>query len=426
MQDCHHQLVKIGRNPIYLLTAIYFIWLLAVLLLFGYTPTNDGDGYIDYALCCLKDRSPYPTLTIFRTAPFVWNSGIINTIEASLFLFGSTYPVLLLMCGLKALTALFTAMTAKELLGEKIAIVTLSLFIIYPNNWGQSTMLSSEIPSTCMAVAAIYLSVSGNSLFLSGILLALANWFRPTAIIFISTILIYLFLFRRKQFLRQASFLLSGYVVIIVLIGTSCYLRTGHFVYQARSYWFSMVDECYDEAMVAPHWNQPIWPKGTPRYIENHEKMDCFDFERIWKQRSIDWLKEHKAAYIKKIPGRLYYMYQSDNDNMSFALENKEDATQNYITVPYRHLWSEIRSLSFAQWLLIVNYLFYAIILFSALLSIVLAYRKHSFRQLFIPLFVVIAGSLVLVAVMHGETRFKDPFMPYLFMLGATGLSIKK
>jgi 4-amino-4-deoxy-L-arabinose transferase-like glycosyltransferase len=296
------------------------------------------------------------------------------------------------------------------------------LFVLYPNNWGQSTMLSSEIPSTCLAVAATYLVVSRQSarwLVVSGVLLAFANWIRPTAAIFLGSVIVFLLLFRRQRWLLSIASLLGGYIVTILVIGSMCYMRTGHFLYQARNYWFSMVDECYDGAETGPHWNQPIWPVGFPRYIENHEQMDCFEFERIWRERSLSWLKDHKTDYLRKIPGRVYYMYQSDIDNMVAFLADKSDAEQNYITLPYKNLLSEIDTLSEAQRLTLLTFVLYLLLLLAAAAGTLSAFRQRRYKSLFLPLFIVAGGTLALVLVMHGETRFKDPLMPYLFMLAS-------
>lgn len=433
------------NRTLWWLSSIYLVWLLAVLFIFGYTPTNDGLGYVEYAQWCLAEGAPYPTTSIYSHVPFVWNIGIINLTQLSLWLFNSITPLLVLLCVLKAGTALFTALTAQHLFGHRTAIAALLLFVLYPNNWGQSTMVSSEIPSTFLCVLAVFLIVAYGPygaksyrayksykpymLLLVGVLLGLANWFRPTATIFIVAIAAYLLLVNRqdawqRHTARIATFI-AGYALFIVVVGTSCYLRTGHFVYQSRSYWFSMVDECYDGAAVAPHWGQPVWPEGNPRYIEGHEQMDCFQFEQIWKQRSLDYLKDHKLGYLKKIPGRLFYMYQSDYDNIPFFLEEKADAAENYITIPFRHLLTEAGSLSRAQWLALICLLYYAALLVMAFSGSLRLFRHGCFTQLFLPLFIVVAGSLALVLVMHGETRFKDPLMPYLIMLSATAFTTK-
>ena len=419
MQSSHCRIIGI---PLFILATIYFVGLLAVLLLFGFTPTNDGEGYLEYAQVCLAEGQPYPTNNIYHTSPFIWNIGIINLTELSLWLFHSIKPLLILLCMMKALTALFLALTTKRLMGYSAAVICLILFAVYPNTWGQSTMLSSEIPSTMLAVTAVYLFVCHHQLFICGLLLALANWFRPTATIFLLVIISFLIIFQRKQLLKNICLLLAGFTFFIIIVGTSCYLRTGHFIYQARSYWFSMVDECYDGAEVAPHWGQPVWLKGTPRYIDNYEQMDCFEYERIWKERSISWLKDHPGDYLSKIPDRLYYMYQSDYDNMPAFLSDKSKAENNYITIPYRHLISEYNTINFAQCLSLASLLFYYILLIIATIGAFNLYHYQQYRTLFLTLFIIVGGTLALVIVMHGETRFKDPLMPFIFMLASIGI----
>lgn len=410
-------------NKLYAIATIFFLWLLAILFIFGYTPTNDGEGYLEYAWICLSEGQPYPTNTIYKTTPFIWNIGIINITELSLWLFKSIKPLLILLCLFKALIALFISLIAQRLFGYRTAILCITLFALYPNNWGQSTMISSEIPSTMLTVIAVYLIVCHKKYFFAGLALALANWFRPTATIFLIAILLFtlLFYFKEKKNFRITK-IIVGFSLFIIIIGTSCYLRTGKFIYQARSFWFSMVDECYDGAEVAPHWGQPIWPKGTPRYIENHENMDCFQYEKIWKQRSLDYLKDHKIAYLKKIPGRLYYMYQSDYDYMSTFLSEKSAAEKNYITLPYRHLFCELLSLNIAQYLSLLCMFFYTILLVLSFRNSIILLRRHEFHAIFLPLFIIVAGSLALVSVMHGETRFKDPLMPFIFILASSSI----
>ena len=55
MQNSYREII---RRPLFLLTVIYLLWLMAVLFFFGFTPTNDGEGYIDYARQCLAEGEP--------------------------------------------------------------------------------------------------------------------------------------------------------------------------------------------------------------------------------------------------------------------------------------------------------------------------------------------------------------------------------
>ena len=116
MQDSHH---PVAANTLYLLTAAYFAWLLFVLLIFGFTPTNDGAGYAELARRCLSEGQPYPTVTTYAQEPFIWNIGIINLLELSLWLTGSQWPVLLLLCAMKAAIALLLSLIARRLFGSR-------------------------------------------------------------------------------------------------------------------------------------------------------------------------------------------------------------------------------------------------------------------------------------------------------------------
>ena len=415
------------QNRYYQITIGFLLWLLAVLFVFGYTPTNDTEGYIEYARICLAEHQPYPCQALFTGQPFIWNIGSINLVAASLWLFGSVYPLLLLFCLLKALTALLLALTTERLLGRRAALAVLILYVLYPNNWGQSTTLMSEIPSAFLTMWAVWLIVCRRKwwqLLTAGILLALANWFRPTAILFIVALSAWLLYQLRKQAWTRIAAIVAGYLLAIVVIGMESRLRTGHFIYQAESLWCNMVDECYDNAPVAPHYGEPLWQEGRPRYIEGHEQLTCFECADIWRNRSMDWLKDHKLEYLSKIPGRLFYMYgMPDIDNMNAFLSDKSKAENNYITIPYRHLLEQANTLSLAQWLALLNTLLYYSLVIAALVSIVWLIYKRQTAGLFLPLVVVVFGSLALALVMHGETRFKDPFMPYVFMLAASWFS---
>jgi hypothetical protein len=150
--------------------------------------------------------------------------------------------------------------------------------------------------------------------------------------------------------------------------------------------------------------------------------MNCFNFERIWRQRSISWLKDHPLEYLSKIPGRLYYMYQSDYDNMTIFLKDKSQPENNFITIPFKHLLSEASTLNVAQWLSLLCLLLYVCLLLMAFTGTLQLITQARYDALFLPLLIAVGGSLLLVLIMHGETRFKDPLMPFIFMLAAVGV----
>lgn len=403
-------------------TLIYLAFLLAILVIFGYTPMNDTDGYLEYAQICLQHGEPYPCSALIKGTPFIWNIGSINLIVLSLALFNSFYPVLILMCICKALTAWVIAKIAQRICNDKIAVATLFIYILYPNNWGQSTTLLSEIPMIFLALLSIYILLTQNkayALICSGIIMAWANWFRPIAVLFIISLFVYIFLFQRKEIWKKCIPFLIGCGGMLMLFGTECYHRTGYFVYQCDSFWYNMADDAYSGATPDPHFGEPLFKKGTPRYIENMQDKTCFECSEIWKKRCLPWLLSHKMEYLSKIPYRLYYMYQNDIDNMAAFLPNKQKAEDNYIVLPYRHIIQEIGHLSQAQYLALLCTVYYFLIILTALLGGVYIIHKKLWQQGFLPLFIPIFGTLSLVLLVQGETRFKAPYMPFIIMLSA-------
>ena len=432
------------------LTIGFLLLLLGVLIVFGYTPTNDGEGYIEYAQIAIADRQPYPTLHHIIGKPYIWNMGIINLVALSLGLTKSLYPLLILFCIMKALTAWLLAQTTAKLFNRQTALIALILYILYPNNWGQSTMLSSEIPMLFFVMVALRIATApptapemaplsspeGDTTAstaieapsgavggaVAGSLFALANWFRPVAAIFLLALVVYFFLFRKRQWKKLTLYLLSGYAIMVLLIGTSCYLRTGYFLYQADSLWFNMAEATY-EADSQPHYNTEVFPKGTARYIDDMQHKTAIECSQIWRERSLKWLSEHPVEYLKKVPARLYYIYQNDIDNLAAFLPTKTDAANNFITLPLGSLRTQFSQLSAVQYFALFATILYLLLLLLATAGALRLILNGRWREACLPVFIIIAASLALALLIHGETRFKAPFMPFFFMLAASFLS---
>lgn len=414
------------QNSYCKISIAFFFFLLAILLFVGYTPTNDGDGYIEYALMSLKDRQPYPSHSTIMGQPFIWNIGQINLIALSLWLTRSIMPVLVLMCALKAATAYVVARIAELLFNHRTGLIAILLYIAYSNNWGQSTMLLSEIPSVALALTALYLTLKYNrakAWIAAGLLFAIATWIRPISPIYIGSAFLYHLFFNRKLILKRYACVVGGYAALLIGFGSSCYLRTGYFLTQPTTLWFNFAANTYEKSTKV-EYNQPVYPKGTARYIANREKLTALQCRDIWRQRSLQWLGNHKIAYLKKVPGRLFWMYYEDIDNIPAFLKDKQRAENNYVTLPVTSIAHQINSLSPIQYFALINEICYIIIILMAVVATAQLLLKREYRSTFLPLFIIVAGSLALVLVSHGETRFKAPFMPFFFVLAAS-VSVK-
>ena len=120
-----------NNNILYLITGLYCLALILFLAVWGYTPTNDGDGYIEFAQICIKNKQLYPCMALIQGHPFIWNIGSINLTALSLLLFNSLYPLLVLLCIMKAITAFLIGKISQKLFSDRIGAA------LFPKNIGK-------------------------------------------------------------------------------------------------------------------------------------------------------------------------------------------------------------------------------------------------------------------------------------------------
>ncbi len=390
MQDSHRQLT-------YILIAVFTLLQLVILAIFGYTPYPDSDGYQLLAQEAIEYGEPYPVSSLINDYPFLWNIGPINMTAASLALCHSITPLLVIYALMKGTTAwLFYAVTSK-ICGARTAFIALIIYIVYPANYGESTSLLSELPFMFFIMLGVYLSIVRNHSLLGGMMLAIANWFRPMAIVFLLAMIIY-FLFKWRKSLK----LFIGYAVTIMIIGCTSMWRTGLFLYQAKTGWMALTDYSTNHSQQSME-------------VRDNRDWNVSQKDSAWRSLFIDWLKDHPTEYIKQMPAKLVNTYISDNVNMCTFIPNKEEKEYMYEEVSMQTLIKNFPMFSTVQWLTIVNLAIYFLILISALLELFYFQRNTSI----LPCSIIAIGTLLLLFVGHGEARFHQPFIPFFIMLTA-------
>ena len=396
MQDRHRQLI-LG------LIVLFTILQLVVLFVFGYTPYPDSNGYLYLAQESLQYGEPYPVSSQLNEYPFLWNIGAINITALSLALFHSITPLLVLYALMKGITAwLFYALTDK-ICGSKTAFIALLIYLIYPANYGENTSLLSELPFMFFVLLGMYLSIVRNHSFLGGMMLAIANWFRPMSVIFLLAIIIF-FLIKWRKSIK----LLLGYGVIIALIGFCTMHRTSLFLYQAKTGWMALADYSTNHA-----------PESMQ--VREHQEWNVVQKDSAWQSIFFDWLKDHPTEYFQQIPAKLVNTYVSDNVNMCTFIHEKADKEYMYDEVSMQTLMNSFPKLSAVQWLTLLNLAVYFFIVLSALASL-LYFKKDTYL---LPIIIIVLGTLLLLFFGHGEARFHIPFMPFIIMLSALFINNK-
>ena len=376
--------------------ALFTMVQLLLLAHYGYTPYPDAEGYLLLARQSLEQGSLYPTLQQINHEPFIWNSGAINLVALSLWLTHSITPLLVFYALLKGATAWLTAAVARRLFGRRTALLALALYVAYPANYGECTSVLSEIPFVFLALLALHQALHGRSLT-AGILLAVAQWIRPFALVFLLAWAVYAWTRRRRRAILSMAL---GYLVTLLLIGGSCRMRTGHFICQAQTGWMALLQYSLDHS-----------PEPDYSLIQTPDDLNAPQCNDLWRRNTLQWMAEHPIGYLAQMPRKLIETYISDNVNFCAFLPDKATSPYLYEPLSMRSLWRDLSHPTPVQSLALFNLCIYAALLLLFLVAV--AQRR---RRLLLPAAIVLFGTLMLLVAGHGEARFHIPFMPFIIM----------
>lgn len=388
---------NIADKKIGYLVAIYIVLLLLVLFFFGYTPYPDSEGYIYCAQESLRHNQFYPFKEGLYELPFLWNIGAINVVAASLWLFNSVTPLLIIYTLMKGFSLLLTYKIALTCFGKRAASIACVLYLLYPANYGEGTSLHSEVPFVFFILSAVWSSLKGRYV-LSGLLFGCADYIRPFALIFIMAVVL-------KDLKNYKAYwkMLAVYVAFIMSIGLSNYCSKGEFVYKAKTGWMALSQYHWD------HDSEKTTP--NPQCVTGNDKLTYTQKDELWRDMFFDWLKDNKSEYVRQLPVKVFNTYVSDNIGMCTFLSKEEKQSQYmYQPLSLHALIRDFPHYSAVQWLTVVNLLFYYAVMTMFVLSI-----KY-IRELRLQWLVIIFGTLFIAFVGHGESRFHIPFMPFVIM----------
>lgn len=384
------------NKKVAVLILLFTLLQLCILAVFGYTPYPDSNGYIDLATDALSYGELYPVASKINEYEFLWNQGAINMVALSLLLTGSVTPLLVLYALMKGATAWFTYDIARKICGSRTAMIALTLYLLYPANYGECTSVHSELPFMFFALFSLWLSVCRSRHVAAGFLLALANWMRPMGLVFLISLLLYHWLGWRKS-LR----LIAGYLVTIIIIGSVNYQQKHVFIYQAQTGWMALTDYSTNHSETSLH-------------IRNNCEWDVSQKDSAWQSLFCKWLKEHPIEYFSQMPQKMLNTYVSDNVNLCAFLPNKPQRDYLYEELSMQTLINDFPIFSRIQWLTVLNLFIYYSLLMTAFFSLF-----HFKKNIILPTSIIIIGTLILLFFGHGEARFHIPFMPFIIILSS-------
>ncbi|MDR2554026.1 MAG: glycosyltransferase family 39 protein [Fibromonadaceae bacterium] len=285
------------------------IWVLAQIVLvvcfWGYPHTKgDAGNYISMALRCFNNGQWYPMVEDVYPTTWLCAQGIINLLILQLRIFGTTDLNVVLNLFLNIAILLEIYYLGKKFFSKRTGLISVIIFCLFYSNLFIILEPLTELPFLFLCLSALCLVFSGKwrYVIVAALLFAIANWFRPLAIIFLFVSALYFFITKAKFYNYIA--LVIPYILVLFIIGTMTENKIGHFVYQSTTFGYNLLMASHDDAK--GNINHYTFHEGGAGFIENQDSLTFAERESIWRNRAFEWIKEHpikfSVLFFKKIP----------------------------------------------------------------------------------------------------------------------------
>lgn len=392
------------------------VWVIVQMILIWYfwdvKQRSDQGEYLRMAAGCYTQGVWYPNIGDVYSDR-MWAPGLINLLILELKLFGS-FKVNFFLNLLMNIGILWNIWyLAKRLFNQQTAYVAVIMFCLTYSNVLSVLPAGTEIPFLFLSLTAFSLALHRNIslLMIAGVLLALANWIRPLAIIFLVVILLYLLV--KKVSLKCYVALVIPLLVTVLLIGFSAKQRMGHFVYQSTTSGINLVMTSNDKAYGGVAMSL-FYDKTQPIYIKDRFQYTYLQKDSIWIARSIEWIKSHPAKFAGLYLMKLGGLFIED----SWA---DRPIVGGYSVVDKTVYGKMDRSLLIQRIpIMILKSLIYYLVLIIFVLT-VFKYKNEFFTDKGYLLLVFILGTLS-TCVFSISPRYHYPFMFAVYIWAAYGI----
>lgn len=373
---------------------------------------DDALAYVKLASECIARGTWYPDVHN-QYEDFIFGPGYVNLLIGIYHLFGSFSYVRLLNLLMNIAMVFEIRKLAGEIFSIKTGYYAAILYMLIFSNLYAPIAVLTDLPFTFLLLTALLLC---NIRWLlpvaaGGVLIALANWFRPLAIVFLFVILL-LFIVQKRRWQSYVALALP-LVLTVFLIGQSVKGRTGYFVYQAVSGGYNLAMSSFDEANGLVNFNgfgDPdnyiCLPPGDYTYMER---------DSLLKRASIRWISEHPFKYVSQLPFKLVALYCED----TWAERVKPD-------MGFRVVLSKVQGNGLKLTELIICLLLKSIVYYIVLLLFlyyVWTNRRDLLRERNAYLLIPVLGTAVTVLFVI-TSRYHYPYLFAITIYAAAGLDI--
>ncbi|GBU24982.1 hypothetical protein R83H12_01620 [Fibrobacteria bacterium R8-3-H12] len=400
---------------------ISVVWIIAQIVLivcFWDYPHSKGDAgnYISMAQRCFNNSEWYPMTEDVYPSTWLCAQGLINFLILQLRIFGTTNFNDILNLFLNIAILLEVYYLGKKFFSKSTGLISVIIFCVFYSNLFIVLEPLTELPFLFLCLSALCLVFSGKWKYViaAALLFALANWFRPLAIIFLFASAVYFFISKAKFYNYIA--LIIPYILVLFIIGTITEKKIGYFVYQAQTSGYNLLMTSHDNAK--GNVDHTIFHEGGVGFIENRDLLTFAEMDSIWKARAFKWIKEHRIKYIalffKKIPALYIHdawpfsgYWWDETVVMSFFSENNNAVSRDIFA----------KKLLLQALISIPYYLTFLLFFYTLWIN-----RKKLFSVKSIFPIIFITGTII-TCIFPVGMRYHYPFMFAVIIYAAWGLS---
>lgn len=297
------------------LTAIVFcVWIsIQVVILCSYWDMpnhDDAESYQELAQECVDLGTWYPGAHSVNE-PFIFGPAYINLLVLLHHLFGSFYVVRLLNLILNVFMLFEVFLLARYLFDRNTGYLATLLYMFTFSNLYLPIAMLTDLPFAFLLLTALLLCLKKkiSYLILAGVLMALANWFRPLALIFLVAVIVW-FVVKKRKWVHYVALVLPLLMTVFV-IGQSTKARTGYFVYQAVSGGYNLAMSSFDKANGLVNFSGFGDPDNYI-YLTRPITFDYMERDSFLKEAAVCWITENPGKYLSQLPLKLGALYCED------------------------------------------------------------------------------------------------------------------
>lgn len=398
--------------------ALMLVMQVVTLLRFHGDPTGDASRYVGDALRCVREGHFYPAASDF-VGGGVAGTGYVNLLIVLLRLTGSVraaYWTNLLLVQLLLLSVLWIAYHATK--STDVCARTAIVFCLSVPYWAEICVARTEIFFTAMAFFALALLYGKRSLpFVTGVLLAAANWVRPLAPAFLAAA-VWTLIYSRAKWHAYVR-LLAGVLAAVAAICFFTYRNSGEFVYQPTVSSGNLLIGANADADGS--YSDIVFSEGKAGYIPPEEKaaMTYKQINARYSAAAKQWIRENPGRYILLMPKKLFYMYIMDTYSGDVYFDNLvQTSGREYAREVFSALRGQGRRFTSADAVICFGQAFYMLTLAAFFCGVIRSMRKGYWRSLSFLYGIFLIGTAMTMLTV-GSGRYHFPYLPILQITAA-------